>query len=160
MNLERKRKYHQSTAMQTANGLYPYSFIIKGRKIIDWANLVHQERLKRMGWKYSPLKMGSITLDYLIMCVGELNKEIQTLELKNSADYVEIAAYFVHRAKQQNLKWWIEQTPWQLDYQSYSKPTSTLNNHETTVKYNELDQEETKTCRMLGEIILQLLCNF
>jgi hypothetical protein len=147
-----------SPAIQTANGMYTYSQIVHGRKLMDWASLVHQTRLKQNKWKYSAPKLGSFHLDTLVMCVGDLHKEIQTLELRNTPENVEVAAYFVHLARQKTIKWWSEQSPWTLDPYTYFQPKQPIDANLSILKYSELPDNEKEWCRNIASIILDLMC--
>lgn len=137
-------------ATKTANGLYEYNLVVRGKTLDDWVQDINQYICELNDWRFFVLPKGSYEYDNLALAV--MLAHVMLLPGHTSEDAL---AEILHKVWVSNYTFWRDNKP----QHPYIKPTYRLGDErrEMRVKtnYNDLPSKEKEQSLILARFFLE-----
>ena len=137
-------------ALRTANGLYKYDSIRRGKTLNDWVQVLHQHNCDEQKWNFSPLKPGGCGFGNLVMTVVYVADADP--QCRNN---IEFLSDVIHKAWVANYCFWASNSPWETG--PYTRPFKPIGNDQrdesSRTDYDKLPEDEKEKDRVLARFL-------
>ena len=162
-----------SKPTKTANGLFKYDEIIKGKKLSDWVQELNKYNSIKNGWRVSHLNEGCFGFDNLATCFGIVMKLINKEDLSSLSLTLPLPLpltlplTLTNIAEKIHDAWIINYIYWRDNIKTipsnYTKPAKPLNderrNNCAKLKFSDLPDDEKEKDLILAQFFLDIMKN-